>query len=349
MNEVTLTFCIPTYNRGAYLSKTLDSIIEQADSSVSIVVCDNASDDNTSQIITAAKSRFPRITYFRWPENMGADTNYLKTVELAKGEYCWFMGSDDLLAKNAISRIKEELKSGCDIYLCSEFLSDKKARPYEVHYLLEKNTPSSTFNLSSSLELENYFNLAQSHSALFGYLSSIIFKRAKWTEIEYDESYTGTLYSHMYMLYSFLDKGCRLRYVREPLVYWRSGNDSFGGPGKIQSRFMIDIDGFSKIMNSFFQHDTKILDAFRGAFRRHHPLKNIAYLRLNTKSISDWIGIEKKLIEDFNYEAKPLYLLRSNLVRPLLHVYFTCQRVFRKIKRTAALVIGARVGSGTIS
>lgn len=343
MNEVTLTFCIPTYNRGAYLAKTLASIIEQADSTISIVVCDNASDDDTAEVVASAKLNFPRITYFRWPENMGADTNYLKTVDLADGDYCWFLGSDDLIAKNAISKIKNELKSGCDIYLCSEFFSDKKARPYEVHYLLEKNTPSSIFNLSSKLELENYFNLAQSHSALFGYLSSIIFKRTKWIEVEYDASYTGTLYSHMYMLYSFLDKGCLLRYVREPLVFWRSGNDSFGGPGKTQSRYMIDIDGFSKIMQSFFKQDEKVLTAFRGAFRRHHPMINIAHLRLHTKSICDWLEIEHKLIQEFEYKPWALHLLRSNLIKPILHIYFFCQRIVRKLKRTSALVSGVRI------
>ena len=141
------------------------------------------------------------------------------------------------------------------------------------------------------------------------------------------------------MLYSFIEIGCRLKYIREPLVYWRSGNDSFGGPGKIQSRYMIDVDGFSKIMETFFRKDQKILTAFRGAFRRHHPLKNMAHLRLHTNSKIDWEHIEKKLVNDYEYNANTLALIRSDSIKPILYFYFLCQRIYRKIKRTLAYAI----------
>lgn len=333
-----LSFCIPTYNRANYILETLDSIIDQAGDSIEIVICDNASTDNTEEIVRKAKLRFPNITYYRWPKNMGADLNYLKTVELAKGDFCWFLGSDDLIKKGAIEKIKQEIQEDNDIYLCSEYFADKKAKPYAIHYLLPEVIQTRVFNLSSREQLLEYFQLAQSHSALFGYLSSIIFKREKWASIAYDSTYTGTLYSHMFMLYSFIEKGCRLKYIKEPLVYWRSGNDSFGGPGKIQSRYMVDIDGFKKIMDTFFYKDPEILAAFRGAFRRHHPVRNMAHLRLHTKNEVDWMNIEKILVEDYEYNSLTLKLLRKDFVKPVLFIYFLCQRVYRKIKRTLAIV-----------
>lgn len=336
---ICLSFCIPTYNRANYIGETLDSIINQSDDSIEIVICDNASTDNTEEVVRQAKLRFPNITYYRWPKNMGADLNYLKTVELAKGEFCWFLGSDDVIKKDAIARIKEEILENNDIYLCSEYFCDRKLKPYAKHYLLPEKIPSRVFNLSTHDELLEYFQLAQSHSALFGYLSSIIFKREKWESIVYDNSYTGTLYSHMFMLFSFIEIGCSLKYIREPLVYWRSGNDSFGGPGKIQSRYMIDVDGFSKIMETFFRKDQIILTAFRGAFRRHHPLKNMAHLRLHTNRKIDWEDIEKKLVNDYEYDANTLALIRSDSIKPILYIYFLFQRIYRKIKRTLAYAI----------
>lgn len=332
----SLSFCIPTYNRAMYLRETLASIIDQADDSIEIVISDNASTDNTEEVVREAGLRFPNITYHRWPKNMGADLNYLKTVELAKGRYCWFLGSDDLIKGNAVEKIRSEIAENNDIYLCSEYLCDLKLKPYAVHFLLPKNVQDRVFNLSSRGELLEYFQLAQSHSALFGYLSSIIFRRDKWDSITYDESYTGTLYSHMFMLYSFIEKGCRLKYIREPLVYWRSGNDSFGGPGKIQSRYMIDIDGFKKIMDAFFCRDPEILAAFRGAFRRHHPLKNIAYLRLNTRSEADWRNIEKRLVADYEYNPWALALMRKDFTKIALRFLFLGHRVYMKLRRTLA-------------
>ncbi len=332
--SICLSFCIPTYNRAEYLSETLDSIINQSDESIEIVISDNASTDNTEEIVRKAKLKFPNIIYFRWPKNMGADLNYLKTVELAKGAYCWFLGSDDIIKNNAVERMKAEIKEQNDIYLCSEYLCDLKLKPYAVHFLLPQNVPDKVFNLSSRDQLLQYFQLAQSHSALFGYLSSIIFKREKWASVVYDESYTGTLYSHMFMLYSFIEKGCILKYIKEPLVYWRSGNDSFGGPGKIQSRYMIDINGFKKVMDNFFCGDSEILEAFQGAFRRHHPITNIAYLRLNTTHKNDWLDIESRLIADYGYPPLLIVLLRPNFVKLILRFLFILNRIRMKLHRS---------------
>lgn len=332
--SIVLSFCIPTYNRAAFLEETLNSIINQSDESIEIIISDNASTDATFKIVESVKNKFPNIVYHRWDANMGADLNYLKTIELANGEYCWFLGSDDVIKEGAVARMKREVAQRHDIYLCSEYLCDLKLKPYAVHYLLPQQIPDSVYDLSIREERLSYFNLAQSQSALFGYLSCIVFNRNRWNSIKYDDSYTGTLYSHMYMLYSFIDKGCMLKYVKEPLVYWRSGNDSFGGPGKIQSRYLVDIDGFKKIMDRFFQGDEEVLSAFRGAFRRHHPLKNIAYLRLNVKLKDDWLEIRRKLVEDYRYSPFLLSFLRPNSCKMALYSLFLLNRVLMKIRRS---------------
>ena len=331
--QYLISFCVPTYNRSDFLAETLDSIIRQSDASIQIVVSDNASTDNTFEIVEAARTKFENIVYYRWDQNMGADLNYLKTVELANGEYCWFLGSDDIIRDDAVARMKKEVQESYDIYMCSEYLCDLKLKPYSVHYLLAQHIPDSVYNLSLREERLQYFSLAQSQSALFGYLSCIIFRREKWQAVVYDDTYTGTLYSHMFMLYSFMEKGCLLKYIKEPLVYWRSGNDSFGGPGKIQSRYLVDIDGFKKIMDDFFSDDEEVIKAFREVFRRHHPIKNIAYLRLNVKKKRDWADIRRKLIRDYEYNPFLLAFLWFDMTKIVLYTLFLLNRIVMKIRR----------------
>jgi abequosyltransferase len=264
---------------------------------------------------------------------MGADANYLKTVEMARGEYCWFLGSDDTIESNAIQVIFKELATRCDIYLCSEFFCDRELNKYKTHYLLRSDVDSRSFDFTLREDKIEYFSLAQSHSALFGYLSSIIFKRDRWVKVKFNDDYMGSLYSHMFMLYSFMEDSCILRYIRTPLVNWRSGNDSFGGPGKVYSRFMIDIDGFIKIMNTFFVPDKEVLTAFRGAFRRHHPFSNIAYLRLHTNCRTQWSEVERKLVDNYEYPRVFLNIIRSDLTKPFLYIFFIAQRIYRKFIR----------------
>jgi abequosyltransferase len=334
----SISFCIPTYNRAKYISETIDSILKQITSEDEIVICDNASTDNTSEILKEYCKRHSNIKYFLWPSNQGADLNYLKTVELATKKYCWFMGSDDVIENNAVEIVRNELVDQHDIYLCSEYLCDLKLKPYKVHYILDKKIGDSLYNLSQESELKKYFSLAQSHSALFGYLSNIIFKRAKWNKINYNDKYTGTLYSHMSILYSFIPLGCELKYIKKPLVYWRSGNDSFGGKGKIKERYLVDINGFTLIKKDFFLKSKEISDEFIGAFRRHHPYTNIAYLRMNVSSKTDWEEIQRKLIEDFNYTPWRISIMKSKFSKLVIKGLFFGYRVKSKIQRLLGIL-----------
>lgn len=57
-----LSICIPTYNRAEYLSKTLESLVSQKcwpSPEVEIVISDNASTDNTAQVIAEYQARYP--------------------------------------------------------------------------------------------------------------------------------------------------------------------------------------------------------------------------------------------------------------------------------------------------
>lgn len=322
-----ISFCIPTYNRAEYLVETLNCLMNQADESIEIVVSDNCSTDNTEKVVMDALKKFKNIKYFKWEKNMGADLNYLKAVELAQGEFCWFMGSDDLITSDAIRTVKLYLNDDVDIALCSQFICTKDMLPIKEHFLLGEGEPDKLYELSKDDQAIEYFNKAKSHSAMFGYLSTIIFRKKCWDEVVYDESYTGTLYSHMFMLYSFLYSRLNLQYIKKPLVYWRGGNDSFGGKGKIVQRFLIDFNGFKKINERFFFENKNVSLAFKNAFRRHHHVANIAYLRLNTKLTSDWNLITKLAVNDFNYPRYIFLLLSPKIIKGPLYIVFLANRM----------------------
>ena len=74
MNKPLLSLCIPTYNRSQYLKKSIDSIVcqkEFLDGKVEIVISDNASDDDTREVVKPYLRRFANIFY-----NRNEVTNY---------------------------------------------------------------------------------------------------------------------------------------------------------------------------------------------------------------------------------------------------------------------------------
>ena len=121
-----------------------------------IVISDNASTDGTEALVTDYKRRHPSISivYYRWPQNMGADLNYWKVVELATGEYCWLFGSDDTVPPGAVRKVAEMLNEHSDIYLFN-----RTEWTYEMRYpmntfLLDKTAGARVYRFSERAEID---------------------------------------------------------------------------------------------------------------------------------------------------------------------------------------------------
>jgi O-antigen biosynthesis alpha-1,3-abequosyltransferase len=104
-----ISICIPTYNRVRLLEETLASILSQLSDDVEIVISDNASSDNTQEMVLAYQAKYPCIRYFRNESNLGYDRNLLACLARAEAEYLWFFGSDDLLKEGAIEAVRLRL------------------------------------------------------------------------------------------------------------------------------------------------------------------------------------------------------------------------------------------------
>jgi len=100
-NSVTVSICIPTYNRKDYLKETLDSILAQTYKDYEIVIVDDGSTDGTEDMLK--QLGFP-VTY-HWQENGGDAAARNKLIELARGQYISFIDSDDLLLPDAIEKL----------------------------------------------------------------------------------------------------------------------------------------------------------------------------------------------------------------------------------------------------
>ena len=108
-----LSIGIPTYNGSRYIREALDSIITQLDDideEVEIVISDNASTDQTPEIIREYQNKYSFIKYFRNEENVGPDRNFDLAVRRSTGEYVWLFSDDDKLKSGAIKKVLEVLR-----------------------------------------------------------------------------------------------------------------------------------------------------------------------------------------------------------------------------------------------
>ncbi|NUN63507.1 glycosyltransferase [Pseudanabaena biceps] len=95
-----VSVCIPTYNRSQYLRKAIESVLMQSFTDFELIICDNASFDDTSEVVNSFCD--DRIAYHRNQENLGAFKNINLCLELARGEYITIFHDDDVMLQDNI-------------------------------------------------------------------------------------------------------------------------------------------------------------------------------------------------------------------------------------------------------
>lgn len=277
MHEYLVSICIPTYNFGQYIGETLEAICLQASPAVEVVVLDGGSTDNTSEVVGAFVRRIPGLRYYRQEWKGGIDRDIARTVELAGGEYCWLFSSDDIIRPGAIARVLKETLSGHDLYLLGRIECSPRMVPIRESAVLAIDSDAE-FDLSDADDRARYFSLAENTYAFFSYMSSIVLRKTRWDQVPLDESYIGSCWAHVARIVAMIPDGLRLKYISEPLVLCRLGNDSFLS-GSVGRRMGITVDGYNRIGAEFFGKGSREAFWIRRALRREHRLMNLLALK----------------------------------------------------------------------
>lgn len=335
-----ISFCIPVFNRENYIYETLISILTQ-DCSLpfEVVVSDNCSSDNTCTIVSELCITYHNLRLVRMSENMGADTNYINVVNHSKANYCWLFGSDDILLPDSLQLMVDNLeKYSPKICLSDQFIGNKDGQILYKSRILSNTTNPKLYSWSNLPDFKDYIGQATSQSSIFGFLSIIVFDRQSWMQVPVDKKYIGSLYVHAQKLFSIATlPNNYLLYLPHPLVIWRGGNDSFGGPGKYFYRYNIDFDGFRLLHDDFLPES--LSSSFRSLFRRHHSFLNICYLRLNCTK-SQYKSIKHKLLW-YGYPKFLIPLIQTDFIGKLvLHMLST---MYKLVFRVFDLFVGLKL------
>jgi abequosyltransferase len=254
VSAIRLSICIPTYNFGEFIGETLDSILPQVVAGVEVVILDGGSTDDTTAVVRRYQERYPELRYERRDEKGGIDRDMARTVDLARGEYCWLFSSDDLMPPGAIAAILGEIDSGFDVYLCGLTICTRDMHPVKDHKILSLGT-GSTFDLAVERDRRVFFEHAETTTAFFSFLGSVIFRKERWDEVELNEDFVGSCWAHAARMFELIPSGLRVKYLRTSYVHKRSDNDSFMDVGLVR-RYAISIDGYHRLARTFFGEDS---------------------------------------------------------------------------------------------
>lgn len=108
---IKISLIIPVYNVEKYLEKCLNSCVNQdiSDEEYEIIIINDGTRDGSLIIALDFEQKYKNIKVYS-QENQGLSAARNKGLSLAKGEYVWFIDSDDWIEENCLNSIIEELE-----------------------------------------------------------------------------------------------------------------------------------------------------------------------------------------------------------------------------------------------
>ncbi|MDB4926298.1 glycosyltransferase family 2 protein [Mucilaginibacter sp.] len=206
MHKFLLTIAIPTYNRSGFLKRNLEYLYLQKESldDVELIVSDNASTDNTNDIVDVYISLGLKIEYIRNAENRGADFNVAQCYLKAQGRYVLALGDDDFLINGSIAILLKVLSK--ENYGVVFFNNDKL-----------KNTTILNYNKLNYTEYTDPIKYIKKVNLYITFISGNIINRQYLNESKLLK-YQGSNLNHVSHILDIVLKSSKNLYIHDILL-----------------------------------------------------------------------------------------------------------------------------------
>lgn len=322
MDKYFLTVVIPTYNRAETLRTTLSFVIPQVvahKDEVHIYISDNASTDNTKEVVEDIISENPDIiTYFCQEKNLTASPNFNDAVHRVNSEYVYLLSDDDIIVPECISFMLRCIKENFDVnyfyvnqYVASEKMDDVK--------LWNQN-----FGLSYLKKYETGGEMLKEHFDGPSCCSANLFKRELWVNAAkyMKEDCPG------YVWLSILLHGAvnvKTAYISYPM---------FVAKMPVVQRYSDNWPWYHvKGMGQLFKYLDEFQPGLYDAWIKHQQVKNKRYFMLILCTMSRNKNLyRQRMAEIKKYVRYPMARLICNLSVSFLPSWFVMGPIYHSIR-----------------
>ena len=212
MSKVSII--LPNYNHSKYLSSRIESILGQRYDDIELIILDDASTDNSKEIIEKYLDD-PKVSVYLQNEiNSGTTfSQWRKGIEQATGEYIWIAESDDIADLDFLSTMVSVLESnkGIEIAFCpSTWIDEKDAIIHTPDHEKDGDTWSGNSLIVNELLVGNLIYNA----------SSAVFKKSLVSKVDFDATCTYR-YSGDWFFWVQVIKDSKVNRVSKRLNFFR--------------------------------------------------------------------------------------------------------------------------------
>lgn len=233
LSEPLVSILLPTYNRSSYLGSCVRSVLKQSYNNWELIICDDASEDDTPRVVSEISKRDPRIRHHRNPARQGLPKNRNVGISLSRGGLVFFIEDDLTLEPDCLKILVETLvklkDQGIKVGAIAPRLLEREKPASLVGNLFKYVGNSRRKRMSSPCEIDRYTGLVyRNFSVNFGSLQEVVdihacslFSKEAFEEVGgYSGIYRGTHVLQEDDLHLRMrDKGYKLYFQPKAIVH----------------------------------------------------------------------------------------------------------------------------------
>ena len=204
---ILVSIIIPVFNADKYLSRCIDSLLNQTFEKIEVIAINDGSEDESGKILDLYAEKYPDKIRVIHQENQGISKARNLGLQLAKGKAVAFIDSDDYVSTEYCQSLFEELDNEeldvvvCDYYEVNEDGTSKK-------YIHIPTFPdSSVFDRAQILFEVNTSPWNKMYRKAYLEQNNICFPE----EVKYED---------ILFIHSVMKNGARMRKIDRPLLYY---------------------------------------------------------------------------------------------------------------------------------
>ncbi len=230
MTRAALSVVMPNYNHGRYIGEALGAIVEQTYVPMEIIIVDDASTDDSVEVIENFMKRYRNIRLLRNTSNQGAFYSANRARSEAHCEYIYVGAADDKVLPGFFERCIELLARYPQAGLCAAY---PKFIDSQGNYISREELPSfHSHEAHSDIRTPRFLSAGEMLSRLsrqpwfLGGVASVVFRRSALAEAGGQVPELGLLADWFAVHYVALKYG--ICYIPEALVAFRMLPNSLG-------------------------------------------------------------------------------------------------------------------------
>ncbi|WP_047457284.1 glycosyltransferase family 2 protein [Vibrio fluvialis] len=168
MDNIKLSIIIPCYNVSRYLPLLLEGILSQLCGEVEVILVDDCSSDNTLDVIQEYVGKSEQLVLVKNETNEGISSSRNKALSISRGDYLWFVDSDDRIEDGSISKIMREISNSSEYDIINFAHTITK---------VQENLSMNIYPPQGEYNKDAFFNLALKKKFSFHLWNKIISKK----------------------------------------------------------------------------------------------------------------------------------------------------------------------------